>query len=142
MKAAVVLTTIGVPKLLVDYVNNFRKFNHSDIGFIIIGDLRTPNDKCKDVADRVREFGFEAYYLDVYSQKLWLRDFPKLAGIIPYNSDNRRNIGFLFAARSGAQTIISIDDDNYPTNDDFYGYHSVVGTQKKTEDRPFSQRMV
>jgi len=127
LKAAIVLTTIYVPKLLEEYANNFRKFNHFDIGFIIIGDRPTPNDKCKKIADHLKELGFESYYLDVDSQKLWLKDFPKLAKIIPYNSDNRRNIGFLIAAEKNAQMIITIDDDNYVTNEDYYKYHDIVG---------------
>lgn len=131
MKGAIVLTTINVPKVLIEYANNFQKFNHSDIGFIVIGDRRTPNDKCKQVCNHINELGFEAHYFDVYSQELWLKDFPKLAKVIPYDSDNRRNIGFLIAAQCGAHTIISIDDDNYPTNDDFYGNHSLVGTQQR-----------
>jgi hypothetical protein len=127
LKAAVVLTTINVPKLLEDYANNFRKFNHFDIGFIVIGDRHTPNDKCEEIANRIKELGFEAHYLDTGSQELWLKDFPKLAKSIPYNSDNRRNIGFLIAAQYGAKTIISIDDDNYATDEDFCKHHSIVG---------------
>lgn len=130
LKAAVVLTTISVPELLEGYAKNFHTFEHTDIGFIIIGDRRTPNEKCERIAHYLKNQGFEAYYFDIASQQQWLRDFPKLSKIIPYNSDNRRNVGFLIAAQQGAQTIISIDDDNYVTKDDFYSYHSIVGTSQ------------
>jgi len=35
-----------------------------------------------------------------------------------WNSDYRRNIGYLQAYASGADIIISIDDDNYPLLED------------------------
>ena len=37
----------------------------------------------------------------------------ELARLIPYDSDSRRNIGFLMALETGAEVIISLDDDNY-----------------------------
>jgi len=103
-------------------------FEHLDVGFVVVGDRRTPNKECNKVVNYLKDEGFEAYYFDIASQGRWLEDFPKLAEIIPYNSDNRRNVGFLIAAQRGAHTIVSIDDDNYATDDDFYGYHSIVGT--------------
>lgn len=48
--------------------------------------------------------------------------------MIPYNSDNRRNLGFLIALERGAEIVISTDDDNFATPDeDFFGAHSIVG---------------
>src|SRR4029077_2093685 len=42
-------------------------------------------------------------------------------------SDNRRNVGYLMALESGADFLISIDDDNYcPEQDDFFSAHAVV----------------
>ncbi|MFQ5821143.1 MAG: hypothetical protein ACE5I5_14215 [Candidatus Heimdallarchaeota archaeon] len=133
MKGAIVLTTINVPNLLEGYARNFIKFEHLDVGFIVVGDRRTPHKECNKIVNHLKDEGFEAYYFDIASQERWLEDFPKLAKIIPYNSDNRRNIGFLIAAQYGAQTIISIDDDNYVTDDDFYGYHSIVGTLQSSK---------
>lgn len=47
--------------------------------------------------------------------------------LVPYNSDNRRNVGYLMAAESGADFLISIDDDNYcPADEDYFAEHSVV----------------
>jgi hypothetical protein len=48
--------------------------------------------------------------------------------LIPWNSDNRRNIGFLQAWESGADVMISIDDDNFcRPGTDFFRTHLVVG---------------
>jgi hypothetical protein len=46
---------------------------------------------------------------------------------IPYNSDNRRNVGYLMAYEGGADFLISIDDDNFCTpGEDFFAEHAVV----------------
>ena len=46
---------------------------------------------------------------------------------IPYDSDNRRNIGYLIALESNCAFVISIDDDNFaPSRGDYFGEHSVV----------------
>lgn len=37
----------------------------------------------------------------------------------------------MIAAQHGAQVIISIDDDNYVTKDDFYAHHSIVGNFRR-----------
>jgi hypothetical protein len=125
--AYVVLTTINVPALLEGYAENFLKYGKSNVGFIVVGDIPTPHEKAKQLIQKIKDQGFEAEYYDIPSQKKWLRKFPQIAKIVPYRTDNRRNIGFLMAAEKGAQIIIAIDDDNYATNDDFYKYHSIVG---------------
>jgi hypothetical protein len=127
MKTTIVLTTINVPNLLEGYAQNLQKFKHKNVGFIVIGDIPTPHEKTQQVIQEVKNQGFEAEYYDIVSQKKWLRDFPKIAKVIPYRTDNRRNIGFLMAAEKGAETIIAIDDDNYATEEDFFKHHSIVG---------------
>lgn len=55
--------------------------------------------------------------------------------LIPYDSDNRRNVGFLMALESGCEFMISIDDDNYcRQGEDFFTEHAVV-CQPETELR-------
>jgi len=128
MEACIVLTTIGVPTLLNGYAKNFLKFKRNNLGFIVIGDLITPHEKAFQVIRDLKDQGFDAEYYDVVSQKKWLRNYPEIAKIIPYRTDNRRNIGFLMAAEKGANVIIAIDDDNYAIdNEDFYKYHGIVG---------------
>ena len=127
MKATIVLTTVNVPNLLKDYTENFQRFEYHDIGFIVIGDIPTPHEKAKKVIQEVKDLGFEAEYYDISSQKKWLRKLPQIAKIIPYRTDNRRNVGFLMAAEKGTEIIIAIDDDNYASDEDFGRYHSIVG---------------
>ena len=48
--------------------------------------------------------GFDAQYVDLAEQDRYLDRFPRLKPLIPYNSDNRRNIGYLMAAERGAES--------------------------------------
>jgi|TARA_B100002003_G_scaffold249726_1_gene286834 hypothetical protein len=129
MKVAVVLTTINVPTLLEGYADNFEKYGHKDeVGFIVIGDRKTPKEAGEEIK-RIKGRGFEADYLDIPAQEDWLSRFANLKEMIPYNSDNRRNVGYLLAVEQGAEIIISIDDDNYAlTNEDYLAAHKIVGT--------------
>ncbi len=133
-KAALVMTTINVPVLLEDYAANFEKFGHAkDVFIIVIPDLKTP-PAAKDFVQKIAARGIDADYVDMDRQESWLAQFPELKALIPYNSDNRRNIGFLMAAERGCDILISIDDDNYCTKDeDFYACHAITGT---TQTRP------
>lgn len=134
MKAYVVVTTINVPYLLKDYADNFEKFGHkNEVGFIVIGDLKTPKE-AKSICEELQQRGFEAIHMDVDAQREWLKRFPELDEIIPYNSDNRRNIGFLVALEKGAEIVLSIDDDNFVRpGEDWFIHHSIVGRIHESE---------
>jgi hypothetical protein len=71
--------------------------------------------------------GLETEYLDIPCQDKWGMRFPKFYKQIPYNNDTRRNIGFLHALEDGCERLISIDDDNWPTSDNFIQGHSYTG---------------
>lgn len=130
MGTALVLTTVNIPNLLNGYADNFEKYGHTEeIEFIVIGDLKTPKEAAS-VIDKVKRRGFRAQYLDVHQQEEWMRKFPNLVELIPYNSDNRRNVGYLMAVARGAEVIISIDDDNYViATEDYLASHKIVGCE-------------
>src|ERR1700753_3769985 len=46
-------------------------------------------------------------------QDCFLRKLGLPAEFIPYDSDNRRNIGYLIALEGDCDFVISIDDDNF-----------------------------
>jgi len=126
-RIAIVVTTIFEPAFLDGYVQNLRRFGRDDVEIIVIIDRKTP----ASVAERCAHFGLLCPTLD--EQEAFLRRFPSMAGRIPYDSDNRRNVGFLMALDRGAELLISIDDDNYCLDDvDFVGEHLAAGTTIET----------
>ena len=110
---AIVITTIykySVVDELLSYPNLY-----------VIGDKKTP---------------ISVPQINLISQRDWLRDHPKLKSIIPYNTDARRNIGYLMALQDGADIVISMDDDNYPTGDinEYIRQHSITGSLNKSQE--------
>lgn len=132
MKYAVVFTTINIPESVLDgLLVNLREFGHlGDTEVIVIGDCKTPKEvrQCCEQHDSL-----QVVYMDSRDQEKWLMgDLMQVGAIIPWNSDNRRNVGYLMAAARGAEVIISIDDDNWPLlGEDFIGGHSIVGQQAR-----------
>ena len=59
----------------------------------------------------------------------YIKKFTKLKDYLPFNSFARRNIGDLLAYEEGFSTIIRVDDDNYPTDDDFIEYEDLTKNQ-------------
>lgn len=133
MKTSIVFTTINLPTVAEDYCKNLEKFGHkNEAGIIIVGDKKSPNEESFKIVKDFKKRGFDVEYFDIAAQEKWLEKFPKLKGIIPYNTDNRRNIGFLMAKEKSSDLLISIDDDDFPLeNVDFLGGHRVVGQKIK-----------
>jgi hypothetical protein len=128
-RMTLVLTTIHVPQLLEGYAANFERHGHlQDVSALIIGDLKTPHAAVSDLAGSLRHKGFDVRYVGVEDQERYLDRFPRLKPLIPFNSDNRRNIGHLMAAEQAADIIVAVDDDNFVGADDWYAGHSLVGS--------------
>ena len=91
----VVVTTINLPTVLESYAQNFERYGHKeDVFMIVIPDLKTPQEGAEVVA-RIAQRGFDADYVEIPRQQAWMERFPDMNALIPYNTDNRRNIGFL-----------------------------------------------
>jgi hypothetical protein len=126
-RAAVVLTTIGDPVLLDGYFENFRTKGHLEQArVIVIPDRKTPAaafDRCATLATK----GLSVVCPTLQEQECFLQKIGFPAELIPYDSDNRRNIGYLIALEQGCDFLISIDDDNFvPSKGDFFNEHAVV----------------
>ena len=128
--AALVMTTIADPVILEDYVRNFERFGHLErVTMFIIPDRKTPSSAFERCA-KLRQAGLQVVCPTLEEQEVYLRRFDGLSRLIPYNSDNRRNVGFLMALESEAEFMMSIDDDNYCLpNEDFFAAHSIVAGQ-------------
>lgn len=122
---AIVLTTINVPRVLETYINICQKYDHKDVVFIVVGDRKSPTET-SSYLDSLQ--GYDVIYLSVEKQEEWLKKIPAFRDFLPYDSVERRNIGYLYAAEVGADVIISIDDDNIPLPEyDYIGEHNIVG---------------
>ncbi len=99
MKSSVVITTIFEPSVAVKLFAE-----KPDVDLIIVGDRKTPKDWSCGGAD----------YLSIDDQ---LELGFKLGAQLPYDHYCRKMIGYLVAARNGADVIIDTDDDNIPKPD-------------------------
>ncbi|HET7434392.1 MAG TPA: hypothetical protein VFN10_06720 [Thermoanaerobaculia bacterium] len=143
-RASLVVTTIFEPRFLDGYLDNLERHGRKESAeLIVIIDRKTPATVAQAcAAAKQRGFRVECPTLD--EQEAFLAKFPSMAERVPYNSDNRRNIGFLMALDRGAELLISIDDDNFVIGeDDFVGAHSVVGdsidvAEEESSDRWFN----
>jgi hypothetical protein len=122
----IVFTTINHPAILNDLHQNISRYGHlDDVKVWVVGDRKTPAS-AEALAREVSQKGLETVYFDVAQQDEWGATFPFYA-TIPYNTDGRRVFGYLKALEEGCGLLISIDDDNFPTGDDFIGHHKITG---------------
>lgn len=120
-----VMTTIGDGRLFFErYAKLLENYNADDVRIIVIADRRTPAFLFETCA-RARALGFRVISPSLEEQDSLLARLgaPQL---IPYNSDNRRNVGYLLAWMGDADVVISVDDDNFPVDENFFREHAVV----------------
>lgn len=140
IETAIVCTTIFQPVWLQGYLDNLRRYGRErSTAIIIIIDRKTP-DTVIAAAAQARSEGFDVRCPTLDEQESYLRRLGVADDLIPWNTDNRRNIGFLMALESGAVRLISIDDDNYCIADgeDFVGAHAVVGQPASVAPAPLA----
>src|SRR3989442_15113652 len=112
-KVAVVVTTIYEPAFLSGYMENVANHGHTgEVEFLVIPDRQTPRSVYERCAF-YRTQGYAVLSPTIEEQEEFLKKFAGLARRIPYNSDNRRHIGFLMALDRGTEVLISVDDDNF-----------------------------
>jgi hypothetical protein len=129
MKTTIVTTTVNVPVLLHDYARNAIRYGHGDVDILVIGDRKSPPETAEfcRIVDRI----CPCVYLDVAAQEKRFAAYPELWRHIRFDCIQRRNIGMLLAYRNGADVAITIDDDNFVSNQDFVGLHGVAGTSRE-----------
>lgn len=118
MKKFIVITSIFSPT---EAVKKFAKLK--DWQLIIVGDKKTPKD-------------WKLHNAIYISPDAQIELFPKMAKDLPWNSYSRKNIGYLYAMRQGADIIVDTDDDNIPYDDWGKGV-SFEGTFKTIESKGF-----
>ncbi len=124
----IVFTTIFHPKVLEALHANIERHGHlSETKIWVVGDRKTP-DSARLLAKEISEKGLETVYMDISFQNTWGKRYPDFYKRIPYDNETRRNLGYLSALEDGCEVLISIDDDNFPTDDDFIGGHACTGS--------------
>lgn len=123
----IVFTTIFVPHVLEELRLNAERHGHLDrVKVWVVGDRKTPPEARQLSLEATRK-GLETVFLDIEEQDRWGAKFPEFYRCIPYDNETRRNLGYLRAMEDGCETLICIDDDNFPTADDFIGGHLHTG---------------
>lgn len=128
-----VTTTIHKPEFIEGYFKAAQAFSDdpSNVSFIVIGDLKTPTAVAKYCEQISKQYGNEAIYLSPDNQIKWLENnnLDQLKSILPWNSIQRRNIGFLLAYQKDADIIVSLDDDNYISSNKTIDLFSEIGNK-------------
>lgn len=132
---AFVTTTIHEPTFFDAYIENALDHEHNPerLEFIVVGDLATPLE-VRDYCEKLEaDTGVSVTYLSVEDQQRWIDsyDLEELESYLPYNSIQRRNIGYLQACEFGADVIVSLDDDNIAQNEDIVGKFATVGESQE-----------
>ena len=110
-----ICTSINHPT---ESIKTFSQISDDNKNFriLVVGDKKTPADyRYKNVI-----------YLSTAQQ---LQLFPELSKLIPFNHYSRKNLGYLYAIKNGADIIFDTDDDNIP-----YGNFNLNVDQKITSE--------
>ncbi|MFK4100742.1 hypothetical protein ACI2L1_11830 [Streptomyces sp. NPDC019531] len=122
----IVMTTIGDSAAFFDSYRKLiaRQSGENRIRLVVIADRKTPQ-RFFQVCEEARADGLEVLSPTVEEQDELLAGLGAPT-LVPHNSDNRRNIGYLLSWMAGADLLVSVDDDNFPQGDDFFREHLTV----------------
>jgi hypothetical protein len=86
---------------------------------VIVADKSTPKDYLHSLLQDLTVDEFKIHFLSVEDQLNWAKgqgalqsDASKFVSNIPWKHFSRKNIGYLYAIKKGAQVIFDFDDDN------------------------------
>lgn len=106
---AVITTTIHVPTVL----SSYEWAADDRVDFVVAGDLQTPEDACRALV----EDELDGTYLGVTGDEV-TRWRTHLA--VGTRSIQRRNLALLHALTLGPDVVVTVDDDNLPTDPKTY----------------------
>ena len=129
MKYALITTTIFVPKLLAEYVAQAKAQSITDLTIVVIGDLKTPAETQTFCEELGKTSGYTCEYYSPDQQVAYLSNQPELLAHLTWNSIMRRNIGILRGYELGADVIITIDDDNFIADKNYFEAFDAVAQE-------------
>lgn len=123
----VVVTTIGDGAFLGRFKEVLASGSLRErVRMVVIPDRRTPKQLYAAAGDLAAS-GVEVVCPDPAEQEELLAAWG-VPDLFPWDSDNRRNIGYAIAWRDGRDLVISVDDDNLPQGGDFFDHHAEAVT--------------
>ena len=130
-KTVITITTINVPTFVEGICENINTHGHSDVSILVIGDVKTPTETRGYCSTNAKKYGIEIEYLGIEDQQNALSDHQKLLDLFPYNTPDRVILGGILSYMRGCDRTIAVDDDNYTTEHDFVGFHTITGTESE-----------
>ena len=115
MQKYIVTTTINSPTEA-----TLRFASMSEWHLVVVGDTKTPHDEYRKIPNIT--------YLSPEDQEKLCKP---LSDAIGWRSIRRRNLGFLYAYREGAQVMATVDDDNIPYEN--WGEELYVGKEVEVD---------
>ncbi|GAA2939797.1 hypothetical protein [Streptomyces enissocaesilis] len=125
-RISIVTTTIRPSDAIGDYA---RELDRSGLPgeVIVVGDRRGDAEVAA-LCGRLSAGGLAVRHVGVADQRDLLRRAGRLRPFLRWNSIQRRNLGYLLAAESSTDIMVSVDDDNLPEVGDYLRHHLVVGS--------------
>jgi hypothetical protein len=128
----IVCTTIGDGSFLAAYARMIEEAQAADrVRMVVIPDRKTPAALYRAV-ERTRGAGISVTCPDIDEQRAFAARIGA-GDFFPWDSDNRRNLGYLMSWRDGADIMVSVDDDNLPVAG-FLDEHAVVAAPPAARD--------
>jgi hypothetical protein len=122
MKRFIVTTTINEPT---EATLKFCKIaDTKNWTFVVVGDTKTPHNSYRKLEKDYQNM----IYLSPDQQDVL---YPELSEIIGWRTIQRRNVGFVYAYRQGADVVATVDDDNIPY--DNWGNNLYVGQEVEVD---------
>ena len=116
---ALVTTTIHVPEALHGYARDARDHGRA-VKIYVAADRKTDAAAEACCVHVARQTGIECEYLSPAAQDNLLNPWPKLRDHLPWNCIQRRNVAVLKAVCDGADAVVTIDDDNFVAERDYF----------------------
>jgi len=118
MKKYIVTTTINRPTTAT--LKFCEISDRNNWYFVIVGDTKTPHEDYINLENNHKN----VIYLSPEEQD---KLYPELSKIIGWETIQRRNIGFVYAYKNGAEVMATVDDDNIPY--DNWGQNLMIGKE-------------
>lgn len=113
----IIITTINEPTAA---ISEFAELNNFSV--VVVADLKTPKNWLLKHPN-IKFFSIENQENFSFSLK----------DLLPYNHYSRKMLGYLYAIKEGASSIIDSDDDNFPSEK--FIFPPMTGTFQSTENK-------